>query len=177
MAPWLGPNHLQALSRGCNQGELPPSYILGRSHSHLPCSKHGHSYLTYPWNQLKVIDVLMTVLGVICKTVGMQNNSMALLHVCHPPVQACGGEDTLYFYYFLGSLSSGCHYKSLWGGADCTLLQGHMRQWWVQSPVGVHTRGNWLTFFSLSFSLPSPLSKNKKIKINILKMLAPKNNS
>ena len=36
------------LCRLCNQGELPPSYILGRSHSHPPGSKHGHSYLTYP---------------------------------------------------------------------------------------------------------------------------------
>ena len=33
--------------RPCNQGELPPSYILGGSHSHLPGSKQGHSYLTY----------------------------------------------------------------------------------------------------------------------------------
>ena len=33
--------------RLCNQGELPPSYILGESHSHPPCSKHGHSCLTY----------------------------------------------------------------------------------------------------------------------------------
>ena len=33
--------------RCCNQGELPPSYILGGSHSHLPGSKYGHSYLTY----------------------------------------------------------------------------------------------------------------------------------
>ena len=31
-----------------NQGELPPSYILGGSHSQLPGSKHGHSHLTYP---------------------------------------------------------------------------------------------------------------------------------
>ena len=31
----------------CNQGELLPSYILGGSHSRLPGSKHGHSYLTY----------------------------------------------------------------------------------------------------------------------------------
>ena len=47
------------LSHGCcNQGELPPSYILCGSHSHLPGSKPGHSYLTYPWNQLKVIDML-----------------------------------------------------------------------------------------------------------------------
>ena len=30
-----------------NPGELPPSYILGGSHSHPPGSKHGHSYLTY----------------------------------------------------------------------------------------------------------------------------------
>ena len=44
--------------RCCNQGELLPNYILGRSHSHLPGSKHGHSYLTYLWNQLKVIDML-----------------------------------------------------------------------------------------------------------------------
>ena len=34
--------------RCCNQGELPPSYILGGSHSRLPGSQHGHSYLTYP---------------------------------------------------------------------------------------------------------------------------------
>ena len=44
--------------RPCNQGELPPSYILGGSHFHPPGSKQGHSYLTCPWNQLKVIDVL-----------------------------------------------------------------------------------------------------------------------
>ena len=34
--------------RRCNQGELPPSYILGGSHFHPPGSKNGHSYLTYP---------------------------------------------------------------------------------------------------------------------------------
>ena len=33
--------------RPCNQGELPPSYVLGGSHFHHPSSKHGHSYLTY----------------------------------------------------------------------------------------------------------------------------------
>ena len=44
--------------RPCNQGELLPSYVLGGSHSHLPGSKQGHSYLTYPGNQLKVKDML-----------------------------------------------------------------------------------------------------------------------
>ena len=44
--------------RHCNQGELPPSYLMGWCHSHLPGSQHGHSYLTYPWNQSKVIDML-----------------------------------------------------------------------------------------------------------------------
>ena len=34
--------------RHCNQGELPPSYILGGSNPHPPGSKHGHSYLTHP---------------------------------------------------------------------------------------------------------------------------------
>ena len=34
--------------RLCTQGELPPSYLLGGSHSYLPGSKHCHSYLTYP---------------------------------------------------------------------------------------------------------------------------------
>ena len=43
--------------RRCNQRELLPSYMLGWSHSHPPGSKHGHSYLTYLWNQLKVIDM------------------------------------------------------------------------------------------------------------------------
>ena len=32
----------------CNQGELLPTYLWGGSHSHLPGSKLGHSYLTYP---------------------------------------------------------------------------------------------------------------------------------
>ena len=34
--------------RCCNQGELLPSCILGRSHSQSPGSEQGHSYLTYP---------------------------------------------------------------------------------------------------------------------------------
>ena len=34
--------------RPCNQGELPPSPILGGIWSHPPGSKHGHSYLTHP---------------------------------------------------------------------------------------------------------------------------------
>ena len=34
--------------RPCNQGELLPRPTLGGSHSHLPGSKQGHSYLTYP---------------------------------------------------------------------------------------------------------------------------------
>ena len=44
--------------RPCNQGELLPSPILGGICFHPPGSKHGHSYLTYLQNQLKVIDML-----------------------------------------------------------------------------------------------------------------------
>ena len=33
--------------RCCNQGGLPPSYILVGSHFHPLGSKHGHSYLTH----------------------------------------------------------------------------------------------------------------------------------
>ena len=33
--------------RCCNEEELPPSYILGGSHSHPPGSKYIHGYLTY----------------------------------------------------------------------------------------------------------------------------------
>ncbi|KAF6114558.1 hypothetical protein HJG60_010532 [Phyllostomus discolor] len=33
--------------RHCNQGDLPPSYILDGSPFHPPGSEHGHSYLTY----------------------------------------------------------------------------------------------------------------------------------
>ena len=87
--------------RHCKQGELPPSYIVGWSHSHPPGSKHGHSHLTYLWNQLKVIDMLNN-----CSRGYMQNCcyakqlSMALLHVSHPPAQTCGGDDILYIYIF-----------------------------------------------------------------------------
>ena len=48
----VGPHGMELIisklsHRHCNQGELLPSYILGGSHSQLPGSKHGHSYLTY----------------------------------------------------------------------------------------------------------------------------------
>ena len=37
VAPWHGANLLQALTQWCfNQRELPPGYILGRSHFHSP---------------------------------------------------------------------------------------------------------------------------------------------
>ena len=80
--------------RCCNQGQLPPSYNLCGSHSLLPGSKHGHSYLTYPWNQSKVVGMLngysWSYLQNCCYA---KQLSMALLHVSHPPVQTCGGED------------------------------------------------------------------------------------
>ena len=80
------------LCRLCNQGELPPSYILDGSNSHLPCSKHSHSYLTYLWNQLKVIDMLNDCSrGYLQNCCYAKQLSMALLHVSHPPVQTCGG--------------------------------------------------------------------------------------
>ena len=90
------------LCRLCNQGELPPSYILSGSHSHLPGSKHGHSYLTYLQKQLKVIDMLNDhSRGYLQNCCYAKQLSMALLHVSYLPVQACGGEDILYVYIFL----------------------------------------------------------------------------
>ena len=90
------------LCRLCNQGELPPSYIMGWSHSHPPGSKHGHSYLTYLWNQLKVIDMLNDhSRGYLQNCCYSKQFSMALLLVSHPPAQTCGGEDILYIYFFL----------------------------------------------------------------------------
>ena len=38
---------------------------------------------------------------------------------------------------------------------------GHMLGLQAWSPVGAHVRGNQLMFLSLSFSIPSPLSKSK----------------
>ena len=59
--------------------------------------------------------------------------SMALLYVSHPLVQICGGEDILYFQYFLDTLSSGPQYKFLFGGGlpGCTLLQSDrtLKKW------------------------------------------------
>ena len=97
--PGMEPIFSKLSCRRCNQGELLPSYILDRSHSHLPGSKHGHSYLTYPWNQLKVIDMLNDHAEVSCTAVAMQNSSEKLLHVSLPPAQACGGEDILYIFF------------------------------------------------------------------------------
>ena len=44
----MEPTIYKLSSRCKSQGELPPSYILDGSHSHLPGSKLGHSHLTYP---------------------------------------------------------------------------------------------------------------------------------
>ena len=88
--------------RHYNQGELPPSYIMGWSHSHLPGSEHGHSYLTFLWNQLKVIDMLNGCSrGYMQKCCYSKQYSMALLHSSHSPDQTCGGEDILNIYIFL----------------------------------------------------------------------------
>ena len=103
------------LHRLCNQGELPPSYIMGWSHSHPPDSKQGCGYLTYLWNQLKVIDMLndhsRSYLQNCCYS---RQVSMALLHASHPPAQTCRGEDILYMYFsnISWTPNSGPHYKS-----------------------------------------------------------------
>ena len=83
-----------------NQGKLLPSYIMVWSHSHLPGSKEGHSYLTYLWNQLKVIDMLNDhSRGYLQNCCCTKQLWMALLHVSVPPAQTCGGEDILYMYF------------------------------------------------------------------------------
>ena len=85
--------------RCCNQGELPPSCIMGWSHSHPPGSKQGHSYLTYLWNQLKVIDMLndhsRCYLQNCCYS---KQLSVTLLHASYPPAQTCRGEYIVYLY-------------------------------------------------------------------------------
>ena len=82
----------------CNQGDLPPSYILGRSHSHFLGSKHGHSLLTYPWNQLKVIDMLNDHPEVSCKTVAMQNSSQWPCSTCPIPQLRPAGVRTSHIF-------------------------------------------------------------------------------
>ena len=61
--------------RHCNQGELLSGYIWGGSHWHVPDWKQGHSYFTYLWNQLKVIDVLNDRAEVSCTAVAIQKSS------------------------------------------------------------------------------------------------------
>ena len=106
----------------CNQGELPPSYIMGWSHSHSPYSKHGHNCLTYLWNQLKVIDMLKDHSRSYLQNCSYAKQlSKVMLHVSHPPAQTCGDEDSIYIYIQIHisniswTLSSGSHYKSLFG--------------------------------------------------------------
>ena len=114
--------------RRCNQGELTPNYILGWSHSHLPGSNPGHSYLTYLWNQLKVIDMLNDCFrGYLQNCCYSKQLSMALLHVSHPRAQ------TSYIYIFFFSSISWTHWvldpiiNPHLGSPPlgCTLLQCH----------------------------------------------------
>ena len=64
---------------------------------------------------------------------------MALLHVSHPPVQTCGGEDIYMFLIFPGHPEFWTPLQIyLWGGgAGCTLLQLDLKRQWLtyeQSP-------------------------------------------
>ena len=79
------------LRRCCYQGELPTSYIMGWSHSHPPGSKHGHSYLTYLCNQLKVIGMLNDRFRGYLQNCCYPNQlSMVLLYACHPQLKLVG---------------------------------------------------------------------------------------
>ena len=94
---WVVPTNYKLSHRCYNQGELLPSYILGGSHSHLPGSKHGHSYLTHPWNWLKVIDMLNDH----ARGVTMLNDSSQWpCSVCPIPQLRLVGERTSYMYFF-----------------------------------------------------------------------------
>ena len=85
--------------RLCNQGELLPSYILWGSHSQLPGSKHGHSYLTYLWNQLKVIDMLNDYArGYLHSCCYIKQLWMALLHVSLPQLRLVGWGHPIYIF-------------------------------------------------------------------------------
>ena len=98
---WSPSSYTGSVTRGSYIWESP-SYIMGWSHSHPPGSKHGHSCLTYLWNQLKAIDMLNDrSRGCLQNCCYSKWLSMALLHASHPPAQTCGGEDILYMYIFL----------------------------------------------------------------------------
>ena len=63
----------------------------------------------------------MTMPEVSCKTCYAEQLSIAQLHLSHPPLQTCGGEDILYIYFNISwALSYGPHYKSLSGGPMAT---------------------------------------------------------
>ena len=104
--------------RHCNQGKLLPSYILAGSHSHVPGSKLGHSYLTYLWNQSNVIDMLNTMPEVSCTAVAIQNSSEWPCSMCPFPELRLVGVRTSYIYFSNISWTPWVldpHYKSLFG--------------------------------------------------------------
>ena len=72
-----------------------------------------YRYVKWPW--LRLVAKL-----------AVQNNSQWPFYVCPiPQFRLVGGEDILYFQYFLDTLSSGPYHKSLFGAphmtAPCTL--------------------------------------------------------
>ena len=70
--------------------------------SHPPGSKHGHSCLTYLWNQLKVIGMLNDrSRGYLQNCCYSKQLSMALLHASHSPAQTCGGWGQPIYIFFL----------------------------------------------------------------------------
>ena len=104
--------------RCCNHGELPPSYILGRSHSHLHGSQHSHSYLTYPWNQLKVIDMLNDCSRDYLRNCWYEDSSQRPCSKCPIPQFRLVGMRTSYIFniswtpWVLNPITN----PSLWGG-------------------------------------------------------------
>ena len=126
VAPWRGANHLQALMQAlCKQGELPPIYFMGWSHSYLPGSKHSHNYLTYPWNQLSYRYVKWPFLSLVTKPLLCKTALNGLVPCVPSPSSDLWGWGhhihmciCILYFIFPGhpdTLSSGFHYKSLFG--------------------------------------------------------------
>ena len=106
--------------RSCIQRELPPSYIMGGSHSHPPWLKAWPQLFNISMKPVKSYRYVKrpTFLEVICKTVPIHNSSHRPFSMPPIPQLRLVRVKTSYRYIFSNiswTPSSGPHYKSLFG--------------------------------------------------------------
>ena len=121
----VGPILSKLSHRPCNQGELPPSYLLGGSHSHPAGSKHDWLF-NIPVKPVTIYRYVKWPCQRLAAKLAMQNNSQWPCSMCPIPQFRPARVRTSHIFNNFGHPEFWTPLQiPFWGTAGCTLLQIH----------------------------------------------------